>query len=113
VNLDQGQQNQQNLQRTEEELVAELTPVLEGMFYFDNIVKNSYLVNRALGVGFEIPVKYIYEENTIRSRCSDEKIVNQALLSAKNLVTTKKDDKITTVRPSKTSLKTIIRLSQV
>jgi len=113
VNLDQGQQNQQSQQRSEQDIVTELTQILDNLFYTENIVKNSYLVNRASDVSFEIPVKCIYDEHTIRSRCGDEKLINQALLAAKNLVATKKDDKIISVRPSKTSLKTIVRLSQV
>jgi hypothetical protein len=47
------------------------------MFQIDNLSKSSYLVNRSTGVSFEIPVKWIYEEYTIRSRCSDERLINQ------------------------------------
>jgi len=64
--------------KTEEELIEELTQLFETMFKQDNFRKNKYLINRS-NPYLEIPVKFIYDENGVRSKTMDRNIINKAL----------------------------------
>jgi hypothetical protein len=73
----QGNQNQENVQRSNEEIVADLKELLNSLFDPKNLMNNSYLTKRAQGITFEIPVRFIYEENHIRNICSDPNLLNK------------------------------------
>jgi len=109
----QGNQNQENVQRSNEEIVADLTELLNSLFEPKNLMSNSYLTKRALGITFEIPVRFIYDENHVRSICSDLNLLNKALEQAENVVITKKGDHIENVRPKKDQSKTNIRINDI
>jgi hypothetical protein len=92
-------------QNNEDELIEELTQILNNLFDPNNLSNNAYLVYKALGVTFHIPVRFIYEENSIKAKTLDKEIINKAIERAENVSTSKKGDIIEYVKPKTDSLR--------
>jgi hypothetical protein len=94
-----------NSQYNEEELIEEITQILNNLFEPNNLSNNAYLVFKAQGVTFHIPVRCIYEEKSIKAKTLDKDIINKAIEKAENCTATKRGDVIEYVKPKIDSLR--------
>jgi hypothetical protein len=104
--------NNQTRNKTEEEIFQELVSTFNNMFQYENLLNNSYLVHRT-NISFDIDIKVIYEEFTVKSITSNEKLINQALEATDNVIVKKRGDTIETVRPKKNTLRITLRINNL
>jgi len=106
-------QTSPHLEKSREELIADITQLLDNLFESHNIVNNSYLINRAINENFEIPSKVIYGERSIRALTSDREIINKALENTNNITVNKKGDVVFSVQPKNNEFKRKITIKNV
>lgn len=104
--------NNSNRTKTDEEVIQELTAFFTNMFQYENLLNNSYLVHRT-NISFDIEIRYIYEEFTVKAITSDTKLINKALEATDNIIIKKKGDEIETIRPKKNTLRIILRINHL
>jgi hypothetical protein len=96
-------------QQDQELTIERLTHNLNNLFEPSNLQNNAYLVSKAAGASFHIPVKFIYDENSIKALTYDKNLIDQAIERAENVTPIKKSDIIEYVKPTTDQLrKTII-----
>lgn len=86
-------------QSNPEELLAEITQILNRLFDPKNLINNAYLVKYSKGTNFEIPIEVLYQEYSIREKTTNKEIIDQALLNAENVSVVIRGEKIDAVKP--------------
>lgn len=108
-----GEHQASNTNQTPEEIVAELTKILDSMFDPKNLVTNKYLVKRAKqDTTFEIPIEVIYEEFSIKAKTENKELIDKALKQTPSLICVGKD-KTDAVKPKKNETKTSITINEI
>jgi len=105
---DPAQEDQQSSQVEEmsnEELIAEVAQAIDYLFEPSALVNNSYLINRAVNENFEIPIKNIYFERSVKAKTNNRELINRALDKATNITVNKKGDIITSIMPKNNETK--------
>jgi len=87
-----------------EEQIESLTQLLENLFDPNNLVNNLYLIQKAQNNNFEIPIKFVYMERSVKGITTDRDTINEALNNASNVVVLKKDGYVTAVKPKQNEL---------
>jgi len=82
-----------------EELLAEVTQIVNRLFDPKNLINNAYLVKYSKGTNFEIPVEFIYNEYSIREKTQNKEIIDQALQNAPNVSVVIRGERIDSVKP--------------
>jgi len=95
-------------QENPESLIENLILALNNLFEPNNLSNNHYLIQRAQGVSFNIPIKFIYDENSIRALTYDRYLIDQAIERAENVIAIKRGDLIEAVKPKIDQLKKTI-----
>mmetsp|Transcript_18273 Transcript_18273/g.15928 ORF Transcript_18273/g.15928 Transcript_18273/m.15928 type:complete len:89 (+) Transcript_18273:102-368(+) len=72
----QDEQPNNTQPRTDEQIVADLVAKLDYLFNPNNLMRNSYLTKRANGISFEIPIRFIYEEFSVKTITQDSNLIH-------------------------------------
>lgn len=91
-----------------EQIIDALVQALNELFNPAKIVQNHYLVSKASGVSFQIPIHYIYEEYSIKSITTNKFLINRAIEKAENVTTIKAGEIIDSVKPTTEQLRKAI-----
>jgi len=99
-----AQPTSQPVELTREEQIESLTQLLQNLFDPNNLVNNLYLIQKAQNHNFEIPIKFVYMERSVKGITTDRDTINEALNNASNVVVLKKDGYVTAVKPKQNDL---------
>jgi len=103
-NQEDAQPTSPPVELSREEQIQSLTQLLENLFDPNNLVNNLYLIQKAQNNNFEIPIKFVYMERSVKGITTDRDTINEALNNASNVVVLKKDGYVTAVKPKQNEL---------
>lgn len=113
IKEDGSRNNGIDSQDDRENVINEITQILNHLFDPNNLSNNLYLIQRSQGITFHIPVKYIYEEYSIKAKSADQEIINEAIERAENVIANKKGDIIESVKPKYDQLRKNITVKNI
>jgi len=98
----QQEPNINQSKEAQEEIINELVGIINGLFDPANLINNQYFVFKTVGTtSFELPIKWIYEERSVKAKSEDINLINRALEKAENVALIKTGDQIEIVKPKK------------